>query len=141
MEELKFIRVDKENINLLPNKIEINDERFLGEELKYFVNNNQNYIFIGMIENEIVAVLYGYGVDRPDGKKMFYIHSVDVLKKYQKQGIGTKLLDYVLTYIKQEKRYYKFFVLADKDNTGACKLYEKYANSELQVLYSEKFNY
>ena len=65
MEELKFIRVDKENINLLPNKIEINDERFLVEELKDFIKNNQNYIFISMIENEVVAVLYGYGVDRP----------------------------------------------------------------------------
>ena len=68
MEELKFIRVDKENINLLPNKIEINDERFLVEELKDFIKNNQNYIFISMIENEVVAVFYGYGVDRPSSR-------------------------------------------------------------------------
>lgn len=136
MKDLRFIRIDTENINLLPNNIEINKERFLGTELKEFIENNKNYIFIGMIENEVIAVLYGYGIDRPDGKKMFYIHSVDVSEKYQQQGIGTKLMDYVLNYIKQEKIYYKFFVLADENNTSACKLYEKYADSELQILYS-----
>jgi len=67
---------------------------------------------------------------------MFYIHSVDVLPEYQSMGIGTKLLEFVIKYIKSENKFYKYFVLAEKDNIKACKLYEKYANSNEQVLFS-----
>lgn len=55
-----------------------------------------------------------------------------------KKGIGTRLIEYVLKYIKEEKRYYKFFVLTEKDNIKACKLYQKYANRDEQVLFSNK---
>lgn len=74
---------------------------------------------------------------RPDGKSMFYIHSVDVIPKYQNKGIGTKLMEYVLKYIRDEKRYYKFFVLTEETNIRACKVYQKYADKEGQVLFSK----
>lgn len=74
---------------------------------------------------------------RPDGKSMFYIHSVDVIPEYQNKGIGTKLMEYVLKYIRDEKRYYKFFVLTEETNIRACKVYQKYADKEGQVLFSK----
>ena len=46
-------------------------------------------------------------------------------------------MEYVLKYIRDEKRYYKFFVLTEDENIKACKVYQKYANKEGQVLFSK----
>ncbi len=138
MKDVRFVRVNKDNINIIPNIIKIDDEKLLKEDIERFIIADDNYCFIGMIEDEIVGFLYGYGMLRPDGKVMFYIHSVDVIPEYQNKGIGTRLMDYVLKYIKDEKRYYKFFVLTENHNIKACKLYQKYANKEEQVLFSNK---
>ena len=135
MDNIIFMRVNKEN-NELIGDINIDGNTILKKELNEFINDKNNYCFVGIFENVVVAFLYGYGMLRPDGKSMFYIHSVDVISEYQNKGIGTKLMEYVLKYIKNEKKYYKFFVLADDDNIRACKKKKKYANKSIQVLFN-----
>ena len=135
MNNLKFMRVNNEKFELIGD-INIDGNTILKKELNEFITDKNNYCFVGIFENVVVAFLYGYGMLRPDGKSMFYIHSVDVISEYQNKGIGTKLMEYVLKYIKNEKKYYKFFVLADDDNIRACKLYQKYANKSIQVLFN-----
>lgn len=137
MKDVKFFRINEENMNFIPNIVSIDDEYILKEDIEKFIIDKDNYCFIGMIENKVVTFLYGYGMLRPDGKSMFYIHSVDVILEYQNKGIGTKLMEYVLKYIRDEKRYYKFFVLTEDDNIKACKVYQKYADKEGQVLFSK----
>lgn len=139
MKDVKFIRLNKENFELVGD-INIDDEKILKNNLKEFIADKDNYCFIGMYGSDVVAFLYGYGMLRPDGKSMFYIHSVDVIQEYQNQGIGTKLVEYVLEYIRDEKRYYKFFVLTEDENIRACKVYQKYANKEGQVLFSKNLD-
>ncbi len=136
MEEFKFIRLSQNNMNIVPNKIIIDNKNLLRQDIKNFIIDDDNYCFVGILEDKIVAFLYGYGMLRPDGKSMFYIHSVDVFEDYQNNGIGTKLIDYVLNYVKNENKYYKFFVLAENDNIRACKVYQKFANKEEQILFS-----
>ena len=129
MEDIKYKRLeisDIENIVIEYNK----------DDLEKFIDNKDNYIFTGIKDNKAIAFLYGYGMLRPDGRRMFYIHSVDVLSEYQSKGIGTILMEYTLEYIKAEKKYYKYFVLTEGDNIKACKLYQKYANRDEQVLFS-----
>jgi len=131
MEEIKYKRLelsDAENIIIEYNK----------DGLEKFIVNKENYIFVAIKDNKAIALLYGYGMLRPDGKSMFYIHSVDVFPEYQSKGIGTKLMEFTLEYIKKENKYYKFFVLTENDNIKACKLYQKYANKNEQVLFSNK---
>lgn len=123
-------------------RLELNDiEQIIIEynkdDLKKFIENKENYFFTGIKDNEAIAFLYGYGMLRPDGRKMFYIHSVDVLPEYQSKGIGTKLMEYTLEYIKSEQKYYKYFVLTEENNIKACNLYQKYANRDEQVLFSK----
>lgn len=50
-------------------------------------------------------------------------------------------MEYVLKYIRYEKRYYKFFVLTEETNIRACKVYQKYADKEElgEYTYSERF--
>lgn len=137
MKDVKFIRINEDNINFIPGIIKIDDKDIQKKDIEKFIINCDNYCFAGICKNEIVAFLYGYGMLRPDGKSMFYIHSVDVIPEYQNKGIGTKLMEYVLKYIRYEKRYYKFFVLTEETNIRACKVYQKYADKEGQVLFSK----
>lgn len=136
MEEIKYIRLNQNNMKIVPNKIIIDDEKLLKQDIEKFIVDDDNYCFVGILEDKIVAFLYGYGMLRPDGKSMFYIHSVDVLPDYQNNGIGTKLMEYVVNYIKDEGKYYKFFILTENDNIRACKVYQKFANIDEQVLFS-----
>ena len=132
MEKIEFKRLEEiENQDISMTECSIKD-------LKEFIKNKENYVFVGVKDEKIIAFLYGYGMLRPDGKKMFYIHSVDVILEYQSKGIGTCLMEFTLDYVKKEKKYYKFFVLTEDDNIKACKLYQKYANREKQVLFSNK---
>lgn len=139
MKDVEFIRLSKENINIISNVGRIDNEELSKQDIEKFIIDDDNYCFVGILEDKIVAFIYGYGMLRPDGKSMFYIHSVDVFEDYQNNGIGTKLIDYVLNYIKNENKYYKFFVLTENDNIRACKVYQKFANKEEQVLFSNTF--
>lgn len=132
MKNIKIERLERiDNIDIEMTECKIND-------LEKFIANKDNYVFVGIRENKIIGFLYGYGMLRPDGKSMFYIHSVDVISEYQSKGIGTKLMDFTLDYIKKENKFYKFFILTENDNIKACKLYQKYADRDEQVLFSNK---
>ena len=136
MEEIKYIRLNQNNMNIVPSKIIIENKNLSRQDIEKFIIDDDNYCFVGILEDKIVAFLYGYGMLRPYGKSMFYIHSVDVLQDFQNNGIGTKLMEYVLNYVKNENKYYKFFVLTENDNIRACKVYQKFANKEEQILFS-----
>lgn len=138
MDNIQFKRLEQEDFDLMQKIIENDNMIFNKDSLNNFIQNELNYAFIGIQNNQVVALLYGYGMERPDGRKMFYIHSVDVLKEYQETGIGTKLMQFTLEYIKKENKYYKFFVLKDEDNVKACKLYSKYAEQKEQILFESK---
>ena len=117
MDDIKYKRLSLSNLEDIVMEYNKND-------LENFLKNKENYLFVGLKDNKVIALLYGYGMLRLDGRKMFYIHSVDVIPEYQNQGIGTEFIDYTLKYIKTEKKYYKYFVLTESDNIKACKLYQ-----------------
>lgn len=138
MDNVKFKRLEIEDVRSMYEILEGDNILYNEENIKCFIQDKNNYDFIGITSNKVIAFLYGYGMLRPDGRKMFYIHSVDVLSGYQSNGVGTKLLEYTLNYIKQEKSFYKFFILTDSDNVKACKLYQKYSQSKEQILFSNE---
>ena len=64
MEGIQFKRLelsDVENVIIEYNK----------DSLKKFIENKENYIFAGINDNKAITFLYGYGMLRPDGKRMF----------------------------------------------------------------------
>lgn len=80
MENIKFNRLERiENLDISMTECSIKD-------LKEFIKNKENYVFVGVKDEKIIAFLYGYGMLRPDGKSMFYIHSVDVISEYQSKA-------------------------------------------------------
>ena len=106
------------------------------ETLEPFLSEKDHYAFIGHTDTQVVAFLYGYALPRPDGRYMFYIHAVDVAPDFQGCGVGSSLMEFVLGELRKENRIYKFFLLAQKENSQACGLYRKFSSGEEQMLFT-----
>ena len=118
--------------------IEDDDMEFDLDNLNEFLEDKNNYGFIAKKENKIIGFIYGYSLLKPNGKYMFYVHSVGVLPNYQGKGIGKELFKYMVEYLENEKKSYKYFLLTAEDNIIAQKLYRKYSNKECLQVYFEK---
>jgi ribosomal protein S18 acetylase RimI-like enzyme len=106
--------------------------------LQKFLNDKNNYGFIAKEENKIIGFIYGYSLLKPNGKYMFYVHSVGVLPNYQGKGIGKELFKYMDEYLVDEKKVYKYFLLTSEDNIIAQKVYRKHSSKECLQVYFEK---
>lgn len=105
--------------------LDIDSDLFLGKEnLSYFLKENNTCAFIAVKENEIIGFAYGYILLRPDGEKDFYMHSIDIIDKYQGKGYGTKLMNFILGYI-SDIGCRELFLITNKNNVQACKCYKK----------------
>ena len=108
------------------------------EKLKQFIEEKNCYGFIIKDEDSVFGFAYGYLHLRPDGNKDFYLHSIDIMKEYQNNGYGKKLLSYIKEFI-QKLGCKKMFLITNKSNLSACSCYEKVggiAKSKDDVVYS-----
>ena len=128
---------DKEDISLMKSFVDDENTNYNEEYLIDFLNENNSYGFIAKNENEIVGFAYGYVLLRPDGKRDFYLHAIDIMTKVQGRGYGTKLMSFIKEYIKKiECR--KMFLITNKSNISACKCYEKaggFNNADDEIVY------
>lgn len=92
--------------------------------LKSFIDNENSYAFIAKEGEKIIGFAYGYALLRPDGRTMFYVHSIGILSDYQDKGYGTGLLSFIKDYSKNIGCS-KMFIITDKGNSRACHVYEK----------------
>ena len=113
------------------NDLELMEEVLKDDNMKYnitylnnFLNDDNAYGFIAKDNNKVVGFAYGYNLTRPDGKTMFYLHSIGMLPNYQNNGYGSKLLSYIKEYSKK-LGCKEMFVITDKGNPRACHVYEK----------------
>ena len=130
--------LEKQDLELMKEIIEDDDMEFDLDNLNEFLEDKNNYGFIAKKENKIIGFIYGYSLLKPNGKYMFYVHSVGVLPNYQGKGIGKELFKYMVEYLENEKKSYKYFLLTAEDNIIAQKLYRKYSNKECLQVYFEK---
>ena len=121
-EEIKLLV--ESDLSLMKEILEDDGMIFDLEMLKKYICHKQNKGFIVKIDKKIVGFAYCYDLLRPDGKVMFYLHSIGLLPNYQDKGLGTKLLVYIKNYA-TENNYSEMFVITDKGNPRACHLYEK----------------
>ena len=113
------------------NDLELMEEVLKDDNMKYnitylnnFLNDDNAYGFIAKDNYKVVGFAYGYNLTRPDGKTMFYLHSIGMLPNYQNNGYGSKLLSYIKEYSKK-LGCKELFVITDKGNPRACHVYEK----------------
>lgn len=103
--------------------------KLLDKDLDYnyidsFLEDKSVFAYVACISDEIVGMIYGYILKRIESKPMVYIHSVDVLASHRKKGIGTMMINEVISFAK-DNDYKKLFVITDKSNSNAMKLYLK----------------
>jgi ribosomal protein S18 acetylase RimI-like enzyme len=137
---MEYKLLEKDDLELMKEIIEDDDMEFELSNLTHFLQDNNNYGFIAKENNKIIGFIYGYSLLKPNGKYMFYVHSVGVLPNYQGKGIGKELFKYMVEYLENEKKSYKYFLLTAEDNIIAQKLYRKYSTKEcLQIYFEKKF--
>ena len=117
-------RLSAEDIDGMRTAIEDDGMVFNREYLKDFLTTDGNHAFGWTLEGKIVGIAYGYDLKRPDGKHMFYLHSIGFLPDYQNKGRGSKLFQYIVDYA-HSRGFSEVFVITDKANSRACKIYEK----------------
>ena len=94
------------------------------ENVRQFLANPMNWFFACIENGEIIGYAYGYEVNRlNDIGNMLYIHTVSVVTKYHRQGIGRTMLESIKAACKLFG-ICRFFLITQKSNTAACKLYE-----------------
>ena len=135
---MRYKLLEKEDLELMKEIIEDDDMEFELSNLTRFLQDNNNYGFIAKENNKIIGFIYGYSLLKPNGKYMFYVHSVGVLPNYQGKGIGKELFKYMVEYLENEKKSYKYFLLTAENNIIAQKLYRKYSTKECLQIYFEK---
>ncbi len=113
------------------------DGKFDVSRMKYFLDNAYNHAVVVLDDSKPIGFAYGYTLIRLNSEPMFYIHSVDVLKEHRKQGVGTMLMNKLIE-IGNRHDCYKGFIITNKSNNNACKLYEKVGG---KVVYNDDVVY
>lgn len=95
------------------------------EGIEKFISGKQNLAFIAKLDDRIIGLLYGYILVRLDAlRPQFFIYYVGIHLKYQNNGYGSEMVKYAVNYA-QENNFYSTFIITEKDNFRACRVYEK----------------
>ena len=134
---MEYKVLDINDIDLMHSFVDDENTKYEKENLINFINDKNAYGFIARDENKILGFAYGYTLVRPDGKKDFYMHAIDIMKEHQGNGYGTGLMKFIKVYVK-EIGCRKMFLITNKSNISACKCYEKAGgvnNADDEIVY------
>ena len=138
--DMEYKVLDKNDIELIEKFIDDENTHYNKENIIEFLENKNTYGFIIKNKSEIIGFAYGYVLLKPDGRKDFYMHAIDVMKQYQGNGYGTKLMIFIKEYMKTIGCN-KMFLITNKSNISACKCYEKAGgvnNADDEIVYVYK---
>jgi len=128
IDEVTYELLTKENVHLIYTALEKLDEsdelEIDPERLRDFLEYPQNLAFIAQYQGEVCGLIYGYSLMSLTEGPQLFVYSVDVLNRFQNRGIGSKLFQYVVDY-GRANGYSECFVITDKGNQRACRVYEK----------------
>ena len=120
---MEYKILEEKDLELMLDFVDDENTEYDIENLKNFIKENNNYGFIAK-ENKVAAFATGYLLVHPDGKRVFYFDSIDVMPEFQNKGIGTGLMTYVCNYAKK-LGCCEMFLVSNRSNISACKCYEK----------------
>jgi GNAT superfamily N-acetyltransferase len=101
--------------NIVPNRLFFKDEK--------------NILLVAYDRSQPCGFLYAYLLDdiRRDRGKLF-LYSIDVFESHRNEGVGTQLIG-ALKQVAEEHSCNEIFVITNKNNVAAVKLYEKTGGS------------
>ena len=117
-------RLTVDDIPHMKEVIEDDNMEYSPQAIEAFITKAGNYGFVVLVDGNIVGFAYAYELVRVDEvAPMLYVHSVGLLPAYQNKGLGTRLMAYITAYAK-EHGFSECFVITDKGNARACRVYE-----------------
>lgn len=116
--------LEEKDIELLNEVLSDDGMEFNVNNIKNFINSPSAYGFIAKEDDKIVGFAYCHSLIRPDGKIMFYMHSIGVLPEYQNRGIGSQMMRFIVDFAKNKGKS-EIFLITDKGNPRACHVFEK----------------
>ena len=137
---MEYKALENEDVDLMQYFVDDENTKYEKDNLIKFIDDKNSYGFIAKHENKILGFAYGYTLQRPDGKKDFYLHAIDIMTEYQGNGYGTGLMNFIKEYIKTINCR-KMFLITNKSNVSACKCYEKAGginNADDEIVYIYK---
>lgn len=135
------VQVHDCHVNWRPDIFEHTDSIIDEEELVRLIDNNG--IFVIKKDNKIVGyVLLSSKESKKNGykyRKQLEIEAMGVDKEFRNQGIGTKLLEFVKKYGKENK-YTDLRLTVNEENENAIHLYEKVGFKVRNIAYTLHFD-
>ena len=123
----KFVEyevLNYDHIESLKEIIEADDTIYDPEDIKKFIDGNNNIGFIVKLDGKIIGLAYGYILLHLDSTLKMYVYSVDILKSHQNLGFGTNLMKFIVEYGKAQG-YYECYLSVNKNNINARRAYVK----------------
>ena len=121
---MEYKLLEEQDIELMLDFVDDENTIYNIENLKKFLDGENNYGFIAKEKNRIVGFATGYLLLHPDGQKVFYFDAIDVMPEFQNKGIGTGLMNYACKHAKK-LGCYEMFLVTNRSNVSACRCYEK----------------
>ena len=121
---MEYGLLEDKDLKLMIDFVDDENTQYNVEKLNEFIDGVNNYGFIVKENNKIVGFATGYLLIHPDGRRVFYFDSIDVMSEFQNKGIGTGLMNYIREYAKK-LGCSEMFLVTNRSNASACKCYEK----------------
>ena len=120
---MNYKLLEKQDLEMMLNFIDDENTKYTIEDFKKFISDKNNYGFVAIYDNKIVGFATAYMFLKPDGRKVLYLDTIDVMSEYQGNGYGKKLISLACDFGKKIGCY-KMFLITNKNNIAACKCYE-----------------
>jgi ribosomal protein S18 acetylase RimI-like enzyme len=99
------------------------------EPNRLFFDDEKNILLVSYLEHEPGGFLYAYTLeDIKSNQSKIFLYSIDVFHPFRRQGIASSLIE-ALKMIAREKGCREIFVMTNKANLAAMRLYEKTGGS------------
>ena len=116
--------VDSENAWLLDHVVDdVFDEKVDAELLRAFLGNPANLLVVAVAEGEVIGMASGICYVHPDKPLALFVNEVGVSERYQRQGIGRRLVTRLLER-GRELGCREAWVATEVDNAPARALYD-----------------
>lgn len=109
---------------------EESQEKLSLEYLYDFLSNDRNYIFVAMVDEQVVGLLYSYRLQRIDRKQdSMFFYEIEVDKEFRNLGIGSRLIEELKELCRKEN-IMKMWVGTNRSNLPAMRMYTKTGGKE-----------
>ena len=90
----------------------------------HFFEDEKNILLVAYTNAEPCGFLYGYLLESLRSKQpKLFLYSIDVIEQHRRKRVGTKLIE-ALKEIAREHSCHEIFVLTNRSNLAAMRLYE-----------------